>query len=305
MKALVTGATGMVGRRVVERLQKDGWQIAAWVRSEKKARAVLGGGVELVPVEEGARGLRGGCIGCDAVINLAGEPLFAQRWTDRRRSRLLESRVFLTREVVNALEGMERRPQVFVSASAVGYYGDRGEEELIETSGVGDDFLAHLCSEWEKAAIDAESLDIRVVPLRFGIVLSPTGGFLAKLLPQFKAGVGGTFGSGRQYMSWIHIDDLVEIIAMSLVDTRYRGPINAVAPAPVTNKEFAKTFGAVLSRPSIVAVPSMALKIAVGEGSEALLASQRVLPSRLVSLGFRYQYPEMSKALSNVISALE
>lgn len=305
MKALVTGATGMIGRRVVERLMRDGWNVAAWVRSEKKARAVLGSGVELVPLEGGEQALLGGCLGCDAVINLAGEPLFAQRWTDKRRAELVGSRVFLTRQVVDALKKMERRPRVFVSASAVGYYGDRGDEELDETSAGGDDFLARLCAQWEEAAVEGEKLGIRVVPLRFGIVLSHAGGFLGKVLPQFKAGFGGTFGSGRQYMSWIHLDDLVEVIAVSLVDSRFAGAVNAVAPEPVTNKQFAKALGSVLRRPSIVPVPSMALKIAVGDGADALLAGQRVRPARLASLGFRYQYPEISEALSNIVSRLQ
>ncbi len=237
----------------------------------------------------------------DAVIHLAGEPV-GQRWTEDVKQRIISSRVDGTRHLVNALSKLDHPPQVLVCASAVGYYGSRGDHILTEASSPGSDFLARVVVDWEEAAQTAESLGIRVVRLRFGMVLGH-GGALAKLLTPFRYGVGGKLGSGHQWMPWIHIDDVVNLILFSISYSVVRGAVNATAPHPVTNQEFTTRLATALHRPGVLPVPAFALKLVFGEMSEMLLASQRVLPTVAKSAGFRFQYPDLHAALENILSA--
>ena len=253
-----------------------------------------GHGVIVVPRDQADIG------GADAVVHLAGAPI-AVRWTARRKREVLESRVQGTRRIVEAIARQERAPRVLVCASAIGFYGDRGNEELTEESGPGSDFLAQVVREWEDAARAAR---VRSVQLRFGIVLSPHGGALAKMLPAFRMWVGGRLGSGAQWMSWIGLHDLVHAIRFAIDSDELSGPVNTVAPQPVTNAEFTATLGRVLRRPAVMPVPAMALHALFGEmAGLTMLASQRVKPARLERAGFRFEYPALEGALRHELSA--
>lgn len=232
----------------------------------------------------------------DAVIHLAGEPV-AQRWTAAAKQRILESRVQGTRRLVEILAGLPKRPQTLVCSSAIGYYGARGDEILTESSTPGKGFLAEVCIAWEKEARAAEALGTRVVMVRTGLVLDPKGGALQRMLPAFRMGAGGRIGSGRQWMSWIHIQDLVSLMSFAL-DHPLRGPVNGVAPEPVTNSDFTRGLAAALRRPAIFPMPSAVLQLLFGEMSEMLLASQRVLPREAESAGFSFRYPTLTAALA-------
>ena len=238
--------------------------------------------------------------GADVVVHLAGAPI-AVRWTARRKREILESRVAGTRRVVDAIAKLQPAPRVFVCASAIGFYGDRGSEELTEESRPGTDFLAGVVREWELAA---QGAPVRSVQLRFGIVLSPGGGALAKMLPAFRLGVGGRLGSGGQWMSWIALHDLVRVIRFVITSDGLHGPLNAVAPHPVTNAEFTATLGRVVRRPAVIPVPAFALRGLFGEmAGQTMLASQRVMPRRLEVAGFRFDYPTLAGALQHELSA--
>jgi uncharacterized protein (TIGR01777 family) len=239
--------------------------------------------------------------GCDAVVNLAGAPIVdpPHRWTDDRKRLIRMSRLDTTRGVVDAMRGAAAPPRVLVSASAVGYYGSRGDRELDETSPPGDDFLARLCIAWEEAARGAQGR-ARVTLLRTGIVLGPDGGALHPMLTPFRLGLGGPWGAGTQWWSWIHADDVVGLVLLAL-DRDLAGAVNATAPAPVTVNEFAHTRGTVLGRPSFARVPEFALRIALGEAAEALLASQRVVPRRALDVGYRFLHPALRAALADVL----
>jgi uncharacterized protein (TIGR01777 family) len=282
MNIAITGASGLIGKRLQQRLTESGHGA--------------------LPVPRGASGpaLTEILASADSVVHLAGEPV-AQRWTEAAKKRIYDSRVDGTRSLVNALSALSRRPRVMVCASAVGYYGSRGDQVLTETSPPGADFLAHVVVDWEEAAHLAEALEIRVVQMRFGVVLGH-GGALAKLLPPFRVGLGGRLGSGRQWMAWIHLEDAVNLILFSLGYSAIRGPVNATAPQPVTNQEFTHRLANALHRPAILPVPAFALKLAMGEMSEVLLASQRVVPNVAKSAGFRFQYPELGAALENILA---
>jgi uncharacterized protein len=276
MNIAITGASGLMGTRLRERLAEAG----------HAAQAISRDGTPPT---------------CDALVHLAGEPV-SQRWTEAAKKRISDSRVEGTRRLVAALSTQSERPRVLVCASAVGYYGSRGDQILTEVSAPASDFLARVVVEWEEAAQQAESLGIRVVRLRFGMVLGP-GGALAKLLPLFRFGVGGKLGSGHQWMSWIHIDDAINLILFVLNFATIRGAVNATAPQPVTNEEFTERLAIALHRPAILPVPAFALKLALGEMSEMVLASQRVLPTVAKSAGFRFQYPDLRAALENLLAA--
>jgi len=235
----------------------------------------------------------------DAVVHLAGEPV-AQRWTAAAKKRIVDSRVEGTRNLVSALAAQSRRPHVLVCASAVGYYGSRGDQILTEASAPGSDFLARVTIDWEAAAQSAEELGLRVVYLRFGMILGP-GGALAKLLPPFRFGLGGRLGSGHQWMAWIHLEDAVKLILFAIDLSAIRGAVNATAPHPVTNDEFTSRLATALHRPAVLPVPAFALKLALGEMSGMLLASQRVLPSVAKSAGFPFQYPDLQSAFDNLL----
>lgn len=275
MNIAITGAKGLIGARLRERLTDAGHVALAVPR-------------DAAP------------LACDALVHLAGEPV-AQRWTEAAKKRIYDSRVEGTRRLVSALSTQSSRPRVLVCASAVGYYGSRGDQILTEASSAGSDFLARVVVDWEDAAQSAEALGIRVVRLRFGIVLGH-GGTLAKLLPLFRFGIGGRLGSGHQWMAWVHIDDVVDLIVFALNFAAIRGAVNATAPHPVTNEEFTEQLAIALHRPAILPVPAFALKLALGEMSEMVLASQRVLPTVAKSAGFRFQYPELRPALENLLA---
>jgi uncharacterized protein len=301
MRILITGATGFIGRALVPVLQRDGHAIVAWVRSESRARARLGADIKTVDAGAGAGALTAAIEGCDAVVNLAGEPIVAGRWSAARRKRLRDSRVGVTTDLVQALAAARRRPAVLVSGSAVGYYGNRGGEILGEGAAPGVDFLAQLCQDWEAAAREAGKLGLRVVTLRTGAVLGRDGGALAAMLPAFRLGLGGPMGSGRQYLPWIHLHDLVGIIAAAVVDDRLTGPVNGVAPEPVTNREFATALGRAIGRPAALPVPGVALRAILGKAAGVLLDSQRVDPAALRRAGFSFMFPALDAALADIL----
>jgi uncharacterized protein len=301
MRVFLTGATGFLGSALVARLRGEGYTISAWVRSIERARSRLGADVELVPVAAGFDAMTAAVSRSDAIINLAGEPLIGKRWTTARRRELEASRVQVTQDLIRAIAAASARPRVLVSGSAVGWYGDRGDERLTEGSSPGDDFLAQLCRNWESAATAAEASGVRVVLSRTGVVLGREGGALVQMLPPFKLGVGGPIGSGRQFMPWIHVSDFTSFVAAALGDERYRGPINAVAPAEATSRVFAAALGRALGRPAVLPAPAFALRLIFGEAATVLLASQRVEPRALRERGFAFAFPDLDRALASII----
>lgn len=299
MRIFVTGATGFIGRALTLRLQRDHHAVVAWARCKAAARDALGDEVEVVSAETGDAGLKAALSTCDAIVNLAGAPIVG-RWSAARKQRMVDSRIGLTRQIVAALSTMDTRPGVLISGSAVGYYGMRKDEILDPASPPGTDFLARLCVEWEFAARRAEASGVRVVLLRTGIVLGRGGGALAKMLPVFRMALGGRFGAGTQYVSWIHLHDYVEAVVMALQDERVRGPFNITAPQPVRNCEFAAAVGRAVHRRAALPIPAFVLKGLLGESADALLASQRALPDSLCQLGFRHRFPSIDEALQDL-----
>jgi len=296
MKILVSGSTGLVGSALVSFLASGGHEVVRLVRGRLKP------GVVEVPWDPQAGTIEAAKLeGLDAVVHLAGENI-AGRWTAAKKARIRSSRVEGTRLLAEALAGLKRPPKTLVCASAIGYYGDRGDEVLREDSPSGAGFLAAVCRDWEAAAHAAAEKGIRVVQLRIGVVLSPAGGALARMLTPFKLGLGGRIGPGSQFMSWIAIDDLIGAIHHALTTEPLRGPVNAVAPRAVTNREFTKTLGRVLARPTIFPMPAFAARLAFGEmADELLLASARVEPAKLVSSGYRFRTPELEAALRHLL----
>ena len=297
MRVAVSGSTGFVGSEVVASLSTAGHEVVRLVRRDPAPgeRAVRW---DPMKREVDAAGLEG----LDAVVHLAGENIASGRWTAARKAAIRDSRVNGTRLLCDALAGLTRPPKLLVCASAIGIYGDRGEELLTEESPPGTGYLAEVCREWEAASEPAARKGIRVVALRIGMVLSPRGGALARMLPPFRAGLGGVIGSGRQYVSWIALDDLVGIVLHALQPGELHGPVNAVAPRPVTNRELTGALGKALSRPTLLPVPAFALRLAVGEMADALLlASARVVPRRLEETGYRFRFPELPAALRHLL----
>jgi len=293
MRALVTGATGFIGRALVKRLDRP----VVLSRDPVKARATLGPvdafrwqPADALPTLEALDGV-------DAVFHLAGENVGAGRWTPARKAAIRDSRVNGTGRLVRALSMLPQRPQVLVCASAVGYYGSRGDEVLDETKGPGRDFLAEVCQAWEAEAAVARSFGMRVVHARFGLVLGSGGGALAAMLPLFRAGVGGPFGLGGQWVPWVAVDDAVGMLLHAAATPALDGPMNVVGPAPVRNREFAHALGKAVHRPALLPVPGIALRLAVGEFAESLRASQRVLPRAATATGFLHACPDLASAL--------
>jgi uncharacterized protein (TIGR01777 family) len=301
MNILITGATGFVGRRLCEMLHQAGHTVRALSRDSVAAKQRVPHLKEVFPWNplQELPPLQA-FEGCDAVINLAGESI-AGRWTAPKKQLIRDSRVLGTKNLVNALAQLSSRPKVLISASAIGYYGDRGEETLTEDAAPGSDFLAQVCRDWENEALKAESLGMRVVRLRIGLVLGRGGGTLQALLPLFRVGLGGPLGSGRQWWSWIHRDDLCRLIVQILANENVSGPVNATAPQPVRQKEFAQVLGRVLRRPAFLPTPAFALKIALGEFADGILASQRALPRRAQEMGYRFQFEELEGALREIL----
>jgi len=301
MTILVLGATGFIGRALVARLVRDGHHVIAWVRDLERARAALGADVELVAADGGEPVLGAAVARAGGVVNLAGEPILEQRWSDQRRAVLRASRVGVTEMLARAIAAASPRPDVLVQGSAIGIYGDRGDEELVEDAAAGAGFLAELCRDWEAAAQPAATAGARVVLLRTGIVLGRGGGALAKMVPVFRAGVGGAVGGGRQWQSWIHLDDHVGLVVVALGDPRWRGAVNATAPEPVTGRALAKALGHALHRPSFMPVPGFALKLLYGKAAQVMLESQRVLPRAALGFGYRFGFTTLPAALADIL----
>ncbi len=303
MKIIMTGATGLVGRALTRALLASGHEVEAWTRSTEKASFVLPARCSIFQwdpmVVDPAR-----LAGADAVIHLAGENIAGGRWTARRKKALESSRIDSARALVNAMASLpaELRPKHFLSASAIGLYGDRGDEKLHEEVAPGEGFMPRLCADWEAAAFEAESLGIRTAALRIGIVLDRHDGMLPTVLPLFRLGLAGRIGSGRQWMSWIHIDDVVGLFLHVLQREDIRGAVNAAAPNPVRNAEFTRVLAATLGRPAFLPAPAFALRIAVGEMAAVMTASQRLVVSVAERTGFSFRHPTLADALAQLCS---
>ena len=308
MRVAITGATGFIGRRLVDRLLADRPEVVALTRDPTRARATLPRAARAVRWDPRAGTVDATALrDLDAVVHLAGESVAGGRWTAARKAAIRDSRVLGTDALVRALTAApaDARPRTLVAASAIGIYGDRGDVELDERAPPGDDFLAAVCSAWEAAARGAADLGVRVAIVRIGIVLGRDGGVLGRMLPLFRLGLGGRLGSGRQWMSWIHVDDLVALFVSALADDAVTGVLNGVAPRPVTNAEFTRTLAAALARPAILPAPAFALRLALGEMATLLLASQRVVANAAaLARGFRFEYAELTSALADLCHPL-
>lgn len=292
MKLLITGGTGFIGTVLCQDLARQGHQVTVLTRSPQ----TLPSGIQAVSWDAGA--WQAVVADVDGVVHLAGEPIAAARWTSQRKSRIRESRIQTTRQLIRAFAQSAKKPSVLISASATGYYGPRGDEPLTESEAPGTGFLAEVCQTWEAEAQQAQAFGMRVVSLRIGIVLGPGGGALAKMVPPFRAWLGGPLGSGRQWMSWIHRDDVVGLITWCLTHGECAGAVNATAPAPVTMRDFCRALGRVLHRPSWVPVPAPLLRLLLGEMSELLLTGQRVVPQAALRAGYVFRYPDLASALA-------
>jgi uncharacterized protein (TIGR01777 family) len=291
MKILIAGASGLVGSALVSKLRAEGASVTPLVRSAAKD-----GEIEWHP-DRGtidAPALEG----FDAVVNLAGDGIANGRWTEEKKRRIVDSRVNGTRLLSETMAKLSRKPATFINASAIGFYGSRGNELVDEESGPGEGFLAGVCRQWESATALAEQAGIQVVELRLGVILTKDGGIMGSMLRPFKLGLGGKVGSGEQVISWVAMDDVVAAVAFILQNESLRGPINVVAPRPVTNEEFTKTLGKVLSRPTFMAMPAFAARLAFGEmADEMMLSSTRVAGTVLNDAGFKFQFPELEGAV--------
>ena len=295
MKLVIAGASGLIGSALIDHLSRQPHTLALLSRRKRQSRAH---NQRWLAWQPGLHGEWQRVIdGADGVINLAGEPIAARRWSGRQKELLRSSRIDATREMVGAIANARAKPKFLINASAVGYYGGRGHEKITEDSPPGDDFLAGLCVEWEAEARKAENLGVRVVILRTGIVLAENGGALKKMVPPFKMFAGGPLGSGQQYMPWIHIEDEIALIRFLIENENARGPFNATAPDPVTMAEFARALGTVLNRPAWARLPASVLSLLVGEMADMLLASQRVVPEAALKLGFIFRYSKLMHAL--------
>lgn len=302
MKILMTGSSGLVGTALLQELKRAGHTVCRLVRPGTVDTASDSTGFD-VKWDPATGELGGAAVGADAVVNLAGAPIAGARWSDSRKKVLRTSRVDNTRALVQALERMAARPGVLVSASAVGYYGNRGDEILTEESAPASDFLGALAREWEEEALKAEALDIRVVRARFGIILARQGGALPAMMKPFQFGLGGKLGDGQQWMSWITVNDVAAILKYALQDRGVRGAINVVSPQPVRNVEFTKVLAETMHRPAFMGAPAFALRLALGEMADGmLLASERVQPAALEKLGYRFQHPDLRGALQSILA---
>ena len=301
MKVILTGGTGFIGRAVSEALAQKGHEVIILTRQPSKSEEP---GIRLhhrywnpPEPDHGQNEIDG----AGAVINLAGEPVVAKRWTRKQKLKILESRCDATQALAHAIQKAKSRPQVLINASAVGYYGPRDDGAVTEQEAPGNDFLAHVCKAWEAHAIRVEDFGVRAVRLRIGVVLAKGGGALAKMIPPFRLFLGGPLGNGRQWMSWIHREDVVGLILFSLANAKVRGALNAASPNPVTMKEFAETLGKVMHRPSAATVPAFVLKILLGEMADMLLTGQKVIPAKALDLGYQFRYPVLQQALEAIL----
>jgi len=298
MHILLTGGTGLIGRQLCQRLSQQGHQLTVWSRRPEEVPRLCGDTVRGVAHFNDL-----GDQPVDALINLAGAPIADRPWTRKRRTLLWDSRIGLTEQLLAWMEQREQKPQVMISGSAVGWYGDGGERELDETAQpVKEDFASHLCGAWEETAQRAQALGVRVVIIRTGLVLSDQGGFLQRLLLPFKFGMGGPIGNGRQWMPWIHIQDQIAAIEFLLNQSDAQGPYNLCAPSPARNSDFAKALATVLHRPAFMPLPGLALKILMGELSVLLLGGQRARPARLEEAGFSFRFTQLHDALNDLLN---
>ena len=303
MKVLISGSTGLIGSSLVSELQRSGHTVCRLIRPASSAGAVRGSEGFDVGWDPATGELGAAAVGADAVVNLGGASVAKGRWTPKRKQLLRSSRVDTTRALVQALAKMALRPRALVSASGIGYYGNRGDETLVEQSAPGNDFLSDLARDWEAEAIKAEVLGIRVVCVRFGVVLGRDGGALPMIARPFRLGLGGRLGSGRQWMSWVALQDAVAILRLAIENGSVRGPLNVVSPQPVRNAHFTSCLANALHRPALFPAPAFALRIVMGEMADALLlASQRVEPAHLKKLGYPFLQPKLESALRAILS---
>ncbi|MDZ8053550.1 MAG: TIGR01777 family oxidoreductase [Aulosira sp. ZfuVER01] len=305
MKVAIAGATGFVGSRLVERLHKEGNNVLVLTRNTALAQKAFPSqafpNVEIVAYQPTTSGSWQDAIaGCDGVVNLAGEPIAEERWTPEHKQKILNSRKLGTQKIVEAIVQANPKPKVLVNASAIGYYGTSETATFDETSQSGNDFLAEVCQAWEAEANKVKDASVRLVILRFGIILG-MGGALGKMIPPFKLFAGGPIGSGRQWFSWIHLDDLVNLILQALANPGMEGVYNATAPNPVRMVDLSQTMGKVMNRPSWLPVPAFALEALLGDGATVVLEGQQVLPKRTMAAGFEYQYPNLRSALTQIL----
>jgi len=298
MKLLITGGTGFIGRRLCRSLVERGHTLTVLARDPARAAGILDESIELITDLDRLDGSRR----FDAIINLSGEPIFGGRWTDRRKRILLDSRVGVTAKLVDFVGRSEQKPELLISGSAVGYYGDQGGQLLDEEAAGRDEFSHRLCREWEEEAAKVRRYGVRLCLLRTGLVLGKGGGFLQPMLLPFRLGLGGRIGSGEQWMSWVHMDDYLAMIHRLLEDDTLEGAFNATAPNPVTNREFTETLARVLHRPALLPVPAWFLRMALGEMSRLLLGGQRVIPARFRQAGFAFRYPDLEPALREAVT---
>ncbi len=304
MKIAITGATGFVGSHLVERLHGEGKRVLVLTRNAASTQKVFPSAafpnVEIVTYSTTSGSWQNAIATCDGVVNLAGEPIAEERWTPERKQEILNSRKLSTQKIVEAIVSANPKPSVLVNASAIGYYGTSQTATFDETSSVGKDFLAQVCLAWEAEARKVQDAGVRLVILRFGIVLG-NGGALGKMITPFKLFAGGPLGNGQQWFSWIHLDDLVNLILQALSKPEMQGIYNATDPHPVRMAELSKTMGQVMNRPSWLPVPAFALEALLGDGAMVVLEGQQVLPQRTLDSGFEYQYPNLQPALEQIL----
>ena len=298
MKILITGGTGFIGSALTRSLTEQGFEVAVLSRNPKSVEKICGSGIkalnnlnQLNPDDT-----------YQVIINLAGAPIFDARWSDARKQLIRDSRISLTKQLVACIARMKVKPELLISGSAIGYYGDQGDTVLTEQSATHKDFSEQLCADWENEAKKAEQLGVRVCLIRTGLVLGDGGGLLQRMLLPFRLGLGGRLGNGQQWMSWIHRQDWITIAQMMMTDSSMQGAYNATAPNPVTNSEFTRTLAHCLNRPALFPVPAWLLKFLLGEMSGLVLGSQRVMPERRLAKGFKFQYPDLSSAFNQILS---
>lgn len=296
MQILITGGTGLIGKQLCKALLAEGHELTVFSRKPSSVPSKCGAGVHaMAALDEWLPEKT-----FDAVINLAGEPIVDVKWTARRKRVLWESRVTLTEKLVKHIASAGRKPAVLLSGSAVGYYGNRGDVAMNEAADAGEDFAARLCKAWEDAARGAEKIGVRVCLLRTGLILSNKGGLLGRMLLPFKLGLGARLCDGRQWMSWVHIDDYVAMVLRLLHDTQASGPYNMTAPQPATNAEFTDALAKALHRPALFAAPALLLKLAMGERACLLIEGQKVLPGKMTAAGYSFKFPNLADALGNL-----
>ncbi|NOQ16396.1 MAG: TIGR01777 family protein [Methyloprofundus sp.] len=297
MKILITGGTGFIGKKLCLFLLSNGHELTVLSRKPKEVPLLCGESVQAISNIEQLTG----SDSFDAIINLAGEGIANSRWTDARKQVLLDSRINTTKQLLAYIRRAKIKPEVLISGSAVGYYGNRGSKVLNEKSDPHEDFAHELCEKWETVAREAEALNVRVCIIRTGLVIGEGGGFLKRMLPPFKFGLGGPMGSGQQWMSWIHITDLIAIIDKLLISEVLQGTFNATAPNPVSNAEFSQTLANILNRPAFLPIPTFVLEVLFGEMAELLIGGQRVVPERIEHAGYEFQFKTLGLALMDVL----